>query len=77
MLVILSKLTVDFSDTWLKLVCVYKKDKCQKTIYNSFYQRELIIKIAVPPLCVPLCLLFFISVVSGGVEINPGYSVFI
>lgn len=35
-----------------------EKDKC-KTIYYSFYQRELIIKIAVYPLlCVPLCLFF-------------------
>lgn len=36
-----------------------------QTIYYSFYQRELIIKIAVyPPLCVPLCLFFLISVVK-------------
>lgn len=63
-LVILSKLTVDFSDKWLKLVCIWKKDKC-KTIYYSFYQRELIIKIAVCPLfCVPLCPFVLISVVN-------------
>lgn len=62
-LVILSKLTVDFSDKWLKLVCIWKRQ--MQTIYYSFYQRELIIKIAVyPPLCVPLCLFFLISVVK-------------
>lgn len=53
-----------------------------QTIYYSFYQRELIIKIAVypPPLCVSLCLFFFISVVKKNVqkvEMYPGLSVFI
>lgn len=55
-----------------------KKDKC-KTIYYSFYQRELIIKNScLPPFLCSFMPFLFISVVNmWKVEMYPGLSVFI
>lgn len=78
-LVILSKLTVDFSDKWLKLVCIWKRQMQDHLL--PFLPKGVDYKNScfLPPLCVPLCLCFLISVVKtwGKVEMYPGPSVFI
>lgn len=63
-LVILSKLTVDFSDKWLKLVCIWKRQMQDHLL--QFLPKGVDYKNScLPPLCVFLYVFsFFISVVN-------------